>query len=256
MQRNEWSTLPLPVFDRLLRQGFSFADLCSMGLACTAWRAAVFVKVPHTAAPLAAHAKRRKEKKEKKERKQREKEAQRRQRLRDARRRRVGMSACTYVLSAPLFAAGLTGLLFFLPLFRSVSIVPDCEAADALRVSLLCCCAFWLFDSFLVFLWSLSFFVPPSEEVAVVSFEDNVFDVCNAIGVVSNCGLWCSAAACVSYCSQCIDVNPVVVAPVRAYAGTSLALGAVLSCLCLYLTLDALRYRRYLAAFAQSLAAQ
>jgi hypothetical protein len=46
LQQNEWSTLPLPVFDRLLRQGFSFGDLCAIALTCTAWHAAVYEMVP------------------------------------------------------------------------------------------------------------------------------------------------------------------------------------------------------------------
>jgi hypothetical protein len=171
-------------------------------------------------------------------RKLREKQEQRRQRLRNGRWRRVGMSACTYVLSVPLCVAGLAGLLYFLPLFRSVSTVPECDSAYAMRVSLLCCCAFWLLDAALLFIWSLSLTIPSHDECASHPTREyfhprvrteTIFWWCNTFGIVSNIGVWSSAAACVHYSNACMGVYPSVAFPTRAFAAVSLTFGIVLA---------------------------
>jgi hypothetical protein len=240
LQHGEWTTLPLPVLDCILRQALlRYRDLLAIALTCQRWRVAVCEKIPYTVEALVENTLRR-------EQRQLEMEYARNKALlkrqaKERRRRemmwlRVKLAALTYCITLPCLVAGLTGLLYFRDLFQTVSVVPDCGDAYSLHASLYCCCAFWLLDTALLVIWSLSFAIPSHEERTSHPTRayfhprvkpETIFSWCNSFGIVSNIGVWSSAAACVHYSNACMSVYPSVALPTRAFAAVSLTFGII-----------------------------
>jgi hypothetical protein len=175
MQHNEWATLPLPVLDCIFRHKLWYDDLRHMALTCKSWNAAVCSKVPYAVRIMTEGDKQRAEAmrwtaEQRKE--EREVEQWRQRVRRNQQRRPVILFLETQLLAAACLAIGTTGLVFFPPLFRSVSIVPDCDAAYSMRASLYACCALWIVNAALLFFLSLPFFF--STRVASLSTRSGV----------------------------------------------------------------------------------
>jgi hypothetical protein len=230
MQHDEWASLSPLVLDRIFRENMHFLDIRSMALTCKKWSAAALTKVPFTVAIFAENKRKKEEYRAAELQKLREKRAARMRELRQGFTVFSLISICTVSASV----IGVIPTAYFPYLFASVSIVPDCDSAYSLRASLYCCCAFWLFDAFLFFLWSLSAFSPPAWNRPVGDIWSKfslefVFALCNTVGVLSNVGIWSSAAACIYFCNTCIDLNPFVAYQVRAFAAFSVALGVTIN---------------------------
>ncbi len=229
MQNDEWADLPLPVLDLIFR-GLYFFDLRSSALVCKKWSAATTKKIPYTRQVFQHQAQ---QKIAARENARLMRIQQRRQAVKD------GLSNLSVfaLMSLPTLVClmiGLTGILYFLDFVRSVSIVPDCPYAYSMTTSLYCCCAFWLVDALLFFLWSFVAFNPnpwgaPADSWRRTLTFEFVLRCCNGIGVFVNIGIWTSAAACVHFCNACMDLNPSVATGVRSFAATSLAVGLAIN---------------------------
>ncbi len=220
------------MLDRVFRQDMHFLDIRSMALTCKKWRAAATAKVPFTMDIFAENRHKREMRSNAEREKQRQKAIQRRKDLSYA----MGNFAVMSIFTVAALAIGLTALLYFRYLFQSVSIVPDCDSAYSLRVSLYCCCAFWLLDSFLFFLWSLASFSPwpynyPPGSIWFKLTLEKMFLYCNGVGILSNLGIWSSAAACIHFCNSCMDLNPFVAWQARVFAAFSVAVGVFINLL-------------------------
>jgi hypothetical protein len=232
MQNNEWADLPLPVLDLIFR-GLYFFDLRSSALVCKKWSAATTQKIPYTRQVFRHQAE---QKIAARENARQLRIQQRRQAVKDT-LSNLGTFALMSIPFLLCLMIGLTGILFFLDFVKTVSIVPDCPYAYSMTTALYCCCAFWLLDALLFFVWALICSFNPNPWGAPadswrrkLTFEF-VFRICNGIGVFANLGIWSSAAACVHFCNACMDLNPFVAVQVRAFAATSLAVGLAINVL-------------------------
>jgi hypothetical protein len=214
-----WASLPLPVWDLILREDLSLFDLRRIGMVCRQWHEAVTRKIPSSRAIVAENATSRR--------------AAREQRRRQE-RHGAGQTCCWVgmFVAGPIvvtLAFATVGFAWSVPLVSSVSIVPDCAAAQAMAASLYCCCAFWLADAaaFLA-LWSVS--NCPSLRFSSVRSApsiDTALRLWNAIRLAFEVGVWSSAAACIHFCGTCSALNPLVALQIRAFAATSLVFGLV-----------------------------
>ncbi len=238
MCKNEWAALPLPVLDVLSQHLLSshFRDMLNAATVCKSWCVALTQKLPLAMQVFAdnGHAL------EKRRQREREKLQFHNSIARSARKDKVlfnGAVLCLISLLALMFLSlGVTGAAFFPQLIRSVSTVPACPSASAMAASLYCSCAFWIIVALLCFLWYLLTLSPLLPLCGRSSLPPGpTFTVLDVFGIAATVGIWTSAAACVHFCNACTDVNPLVAPQVRAFAGTSLALGLCLNAACIFL---------------------
>ncbi len=221
MENNEWTALPLPVLERVLREDMSLKDLLHAALVCKQWSVAVTTKI-HFSAKLIAD---------------RSLLAREERVRRQADRHRDALLAlrlfCLLCLPAILcLVVGVVGATYFAQFLPSVSTVPECANVHSMRASLFACCGLWLVDAAFFFLFSLAPF--PCGVLERLQWHKRGSAVCSALGCFSNLGLAIAAAVCVNSSNSCMDVVPLVAWTVRAYAAVSLALGLLLLLLCLF----------------------
>jgi hypothetical protein len=230
MPLDAWSALPLPVLDVIFRKGLSFFDLRNVGMTCKRWHSAVHRKIPYTKKVFADNER---AWERRRERRRQEERAQRRKDLIAA----LLKLLLVMIASIPIclfLAAGVTGLLYFPGLIRAVSTVPDCPQMYSMTVALYCCCAFWVVDAVLFAMFLLAVHVPGQCGCCTWCYgisDRRKFRLFNGIGLLSNMGMWSSAAACIHFANACMGANAAVAWPVRAYAATSVTFGLLLNIL-------------------------
>ena len=135
-------------------------------------------------------------------------EAQRREQLRQRRQRRVDVchnfahdlraSLLILLPGSLMLAMGLTGIIYFTNLNNAVSIIPNCDGLVNMMIALYFSCGFWVANFFLFFTWAVSAHLDryAYEHESLRNCRLNsMFAVCNGIGVLTNAGIWTSAAA-------------------------------------------------------------
>jgi hypothetical protein len=224
MPVNAWSELPLPVLDVLFRMGLSFFDLRSVGMTCKRLHAAVFQKVPFSKAVFTENARAMERKR------QRHIEAMREERRQRYRRtaRELASFGFAQLPALIFFLVGLTGLLHFPELARSVSTVPNCPNTGSMLASLYSCCAFWLLASVIYGAWTVVVHdvlgISKCGPLRTISTRGLITDF-KFFFFLAMIGVWTSAAACVHFSNSCTSVAAAVAFPARAFAATSLAFG-------------------------------
>ena len=218
-----WSNLPILVLDKIFQHSFlQFSDLKNYALVCKQWSHATR-KIPYVQNVYRAERVRLKAIRDNARR-------QRIQKRKDSFRSFLENFWIWLLMMLPAVlcgAIGLVGVLHFYELDNSISVIPDCPNRGAMLTSLYASAGFWMVDSLLFLVWSFSIFNDNSYSkkgfLHYYEVEDTL-RVINTIGIVSNLGIWSSAAACVHFANHC-SINPSISSPVHSWASVSLAFG-------------------------------
>jgi hypothetical protein len=231
LENNEWTRLPLPVLDIVLRMLGELSDAQRFALVCKCWSRAVH-KVPFSRDLIAEHVR--------VERHRQELEVVANRRNKDVwhaelRQRFSNVAAAVAAVLLPTllcWAMGITGAVYFAEFGEDLTTIPECPYVFSLAAALFSGCAFWILIGCLFPLYACA------AARTVGQFSWRLFpSIGRPMSLSWLCfapfvGIWSSAAACVHYSNACLEYGVANQLPVRNFAATSLAFGLLGSVAC------------------------